>query len=193
MIAKIKWYLIGALILFFFILVTTVKIQHNKIIRIRIENKRLSTNQDQLLAENLQIKNLNLKKDEVTGRLKRERDSLAAALKIKPKQIDKIIYIDNSTHDTVKVPVLVEIMAKGEWLLRDSSRCFKYASKLVLEGDSLIGERQLFEYNNRTIQTFYKKRPHKCWFIQYGRWQYLQKIDSECGDVKFQSFTFLKE
>lgn len=193
MISKIKWYLIGALIVFFFILVTTIKIQHNKIIRMRIENTRLATNQYQLLTENLQITNLNLKKDEVTGRLKRERDSLAAALKIKPKQIDKINYIDNSTHDTVKVPVSVTIMSKTEWMLRDSTKCWKYASKLVLKGDSIIGERQLFEYNNRTTQTFYKKRLHKCWFIRYGRWQYLQKIDSECGDVKFQSFTFLKE
>jgi hypothetical protein len=190
---KLKPYLIIVLIVIFTLICGTVKYQFNIIRNRNAEIARLLDNELQLLAENLQITNLNLKNSEVTGKLKKERDSLAIILKINPKQIQKIITIDNSIHDTIKVPIPVSILSKNEWLLRDSSKCFKYVSKLVLEGDSIKATRLLYESDNTTVQTFYKKRPYKVWFIRYGKWLYLQKINSDCGDVKFHSFTFLKE
>jgi hypothetical protein len=63
---------------------------------------------------------------------------------------------------------------------------------LILEGSEIKGERQLFEYNNKTVQTFYKVRPHKILFIRFGKWVYKQKIDSECGEVSIQTINFTK-
>jgi hypothetical protein len=190
---KFKLIGIGLLVVILIGMSITISITRASNKKLKAENSRLANNELQLLADNIHIRELILKKEEVTGKLRIERDSLAAALKIKPKQIEKIIYINNVIHDTTTVSVDLKNFGVGEWLLRDSSECFKYVSKLVLRGDSFSGKRQLFEYTNKTTQTFYKKRPHKFLFIKYGRWQYLQKIDATCGEVTFQSFTFLKE
>jgi hypothetical protein len=192
MFKNIRYYLLGAVILFLIAAVVTVNLQAKKIKRIEADNFRLEGNQFALMSDARQQTNLYLNEKEVTGRMKKERDSLAKSLNIKPRQLQKIIYIDNSTHDTVKVPVPVTITGKNEWLLQDSGQCFKYASKLILKGDSLKGERQLFEYNNQTTQVFYKQRPHKFLFFRFGKWVYKSKIESECGETIIKTFNFTK-
>jgi hypothetical protein len=189
---RVKLILIASVFLLILILGTVVGLQNNAIKRHKAEVQRLSTNEKQLLADNLQIMTLNLKEKEVSGKLKRERDSLATSLKIKPKQIEKIIYIDNSTHDTVPVPVYISPLKKDHWILRDSSACWKYVSRLTLKGDSLTGVRELFDYHNVTTQTFYKLRPHKFLFIKWGKWMYFQKIDAACDSVRYRAFVFEK-
>jgi len=192
MLKKVKTGLIIFAVLFLAGAVVTVNIQTKKIKRLKSENTRLDNNNYQLMSDNRKQTNLVLKEKEVTGKLKKERDSLAKSLQIKPKQIEKIIYLDNSTHDTVKVPVPVTITGKNEWLLRDSTKCLKIVYNVKLKGDSLIAERQLLEDNNRIIETFYRIRPHKFLFIKYGKWVYRQKIDSECGETTEKIFTFIK-
>ncbi len=189
---KLKIYLIIGAVLFLIAAVVTVNIQSKIIKKRNSEISRLESNNYQLMSDARQQTNLYLTEREVTGKLKRERDSLALSLKIKPKQIQKIIYLDNSTHDTIKVPVPVNIISKYEWMLTDSTACLKYASKLILEGDSIKAERQYLEYDNRITQTFYKQRPHKFLFIKYGKWVYKQKIDAICGNSTIQTFNFSK-
>lgn len=157
----------------------------------RTERERIERNQEQLLSDARQQTELFLREKEVTGRLKRERDSLAAALKIKPKQVQKIIYIDNSTHDTIPVPVPVYITGPDKWKITDGNECFKWAANAFREGDSLKIQRTLFEYDSRTTQTFYKKAPH-IWFIRTGKWKYYQQISSTCGSTTIQTFNFTK-
>jgi len=192
MIKKVKTGLIIFAVLFLAGTVITVNIQTKKIKRLKLENTRLDNNNYQLMSDNRKQTNLVLKEKEVTGKLKRERDSLAKSLQIKPKNITEIKYQTITIRDTVKVPVPVAITGKNEWLLRDSTKCLKYVAKLVLKGDSLIAERQLLEDNNRITETFYRVRPHKFLFIKFGKWVYKQKIDSECGETTIKTFTFIK-
>jgi hypothetical protein len=189
---NIKTYLILAGIILFLALFSTIKILHNSNLKLKSENARIEGNQFALLSDNQNKVNLFLKEKEVTGQLKKERDSLAKELKIKPKQITDIITIDNSTHDTLKVTIPVYITTKNEWLLKDSTRCLKYASKLILKGDSIKAERQYFEYNNKITEVFYKIRPHRFLFIRYGKWQFKEKISSTCGTVQEKDITFTK-
>jgi hypothetical protein len=193
MLKNIKLWLIGFAILFLAGAVVTVNIQAKKIKKQKAEIERIANNNYQLMADNLNITNLNLKDNEVIGRLRFAKDSLAKALKIKPNQVERIIYIDNSTHDTVKVPVFAEITGLNRWKITDQGECFKWAGNAFKQGDSLKVQRTLFEYNNRTTQVFWKQRPHKFLFIKYGTWQYSQKIESDCGQTTLQSFTFLKK
>lgn len=189
---KFKLYLIAFIVLLLISAFFTVKILIKENKAHEKEIIRLENNQFQTLSDNLQQTELTLKQNEVIGRIKKERDSLALIVKVKPKQITKIITIDNSTHDTTRVPVEINLLDKNTWMLIDSGECFKYVSKLILEGSDIIGERQLFEYNNKTIQTFYKMRPYKFLFIRFGRWQYKQVIDSKCGEQSIKTINFVK-
>jgi hypothetical protein len=190
--SKFKYYLYGLIALILIAGFFTIKYLVKENQRYRSDNYRLESNQFQILSDATQQTELYLKQKEVTGRIKRERDSLALIVKVKPKFITKVITIDNSTHDTTKVPVPVNIIDKNVWMLRDSGACFKYASKLILEGSEIKGERQLFEYNNKTVQTFYKQRPHKFLGIRFGKWQYKQRIEAQCGETKIETISFLK-
>jgi hypothetical protein len=191
MFKNIRYYLLGAVILFLIAAVVTVNLQAKKIKRIEADNFRLEGNQFALMSDARQQTNLYLNEKEVTGRMKKERDSLAKSLNIKPRQLQKIIYIDNSTHDTIKVPVLTTFVSKN-WAIKDSTRCLKLRYNAKLEGDSLKTTRELLEYDNQITQTFYKQRPHKLFFIKFGRWKYLQKISSDCGDTEIKTITFTK-
>lgn len=190
--SKIKTYLIIAAFLFLAAAVITVNVQAKKLIKLRADNFRLEGNQFSLMSDARQQTNLYLKEHEVTGRLKRSRDSLAAALKVKPKQIEKIVYIDNSTHDTIPKEVPVYMTGTGGWKITDGNDCFKWSANAFLRGDSLKVERILFENNNRITQTFYRKRPYRFLFIKYGKWNYLQKISSTCGSSTIETFNFSK-
>lgn len=192
MLKNLKTYMIIAAILIVGAAFVTVNIQAKKINALKADNARLETNVYQLTQDNQQITNLTLRQKEVTGRILRERDSLAMIVRVKPKFIDRIITIDNSTHDTVKVNVPAKPVSKNEWNITDSTECLKIAYNVKLVGDSLHVKRTLLESSNKTTQTFYKKRPHKFLGISYGRWQYLQKIDARCGGVKYESIVFKK-
>jgi hypothetical protein len=113
-------------------------------------------------------------------------------LKIKPKQVEKIVYVDVFTHDTIKVPVPAEITGPDRWKITDTGKCFKWSANAFKQGDSLKIQRTLFEYNNRTTEVYYRKRPHKFLFIHYGKWQYISEISSECGQPVQKTFNFIK-
>jgi hypothetical protein len=189
---KLKIILIIAAVLFVGYAVVGYNIRGRTIKYQEAEIARLELNNYQLMSDARQQTNLYFKEKEVVGKLKREMDSLAGVLKIKPKQITKIIYIDNKIIDTVQVMVPVERLSKTEWMLQDSTKCLKYVSKLILEGDSLKSERQLFESDNRITQLFWRERSKKFLFIHYGKWKNYQKIEDNCGDPKIQTFYFEK-
>lgn len=189
---KIKIYLIGGAALFLMATAVTVNIQRKVIKKRNAEIARIAANNSQLMQDNAQTTTLYLVEKEVTGRLKMERDSLAKSLNIKPKQIEKIVYVVNSTHDTVIVEVPVIYQEANRWQISDTGKCYIWQGVAFLRDDSLKIQRTLFEYNNHTIETFYRKRPYKFLFIRFGKWRYHQKIDAECGSVQVKSINFSK-
>jgi hypothetical protein len=190
--AKFKYYLYGLVALILVAGFFTIKYLVKENQKYRTDNYRLESNQFQILSDATQQTELYLKQKEVTGRIKRERDSLALIVNVKPKQITKVITIDNSIHDTIPVPVPVNIIDKNEWEIRDSTECLKIVYNAKLKGDSLITNRELLEYDNKTVQTFYKQRPHKFLCIRFGKWQYKQKIEAQCGETKIETINFTK-
>lgn len=189
---KLKLYLIiGAIIIVASAFVTAnILIKQNK--KLKSEIERVQGNNFQLMAENRHQTTLFLTEKELTGKLSSERDSLAKALKIRPKQITKIVYIDVVTRDTIKVPVYVTITGKDTWKLADGNECFKWAANAFKQGDSLKIDRTLFEYSNKTTETYYKERPRKFLFIKFGKWIYKADIKSECGEPVQKTINFIK-
>jgi hypothetical protein len=188
---RVKWILIILAVVIIAGAFVTVNIQAKKIKRQEDKISRLILNMEQLLQETVRQSVLIIAQDEVTGRVKHERDSLAKALKIKPKWIEKTITITNTIHDTVKVPLLVTNPYKNVWILRDSTECFKYASKLIIEGNDVRANRELLEIDNTIVPVFYKDAPH-FWFIRTGKWKYLFEVKSKCGVNKTEVITFIK-
>jgi len=189
---NIKLIGIGIAVLFLASAIVTVKIQAKKIKAQKEEIDRVQLNNMQLMGENRQKTTLVLKERELTGKVLAERDSLAKALRIKPKQIEKIITNTLIDHDTIPVPVPVYISRQNFWKIKDSGSCFKWQADAFLLNDSLSVNRTLFFYSNKTTDVYFKERPRKFLFIRFGKWQYKQKIDSECGGISTKEITFLR-
>lgn len=189
---NIKLYLIGFAVLFLITAVVTVNIQAKKIKAQKAEIERVQANNMQLMAENRRQTTLFLTEKEITGKLSHERDSLAKALKIRVKEITKIVYVDVITRDTIKVPVYVTIAGKDIWKIADAGECFKWSGNAFKTGDSLKVERTLFEYSNRTTEVYYKQRPFKFLFIRWGKWVYKADIKSECGNPVQKTINFIR-
>jgi hypothetical protein len=187
-----KKYIYGFIAVIIGLLILETRIQSGKISRLKIENSRVQANNVQLFGEKRQQTTLYLKEKELTRELSTQRDSLAKALKIRPKQVEKIVYRDNTIRDTVIKEVPVIISGKNEWKISDKDKCWSWNAIANLNGDSLKVNRTGFDYHNRTTETYYQKRPKKFLFIHYGKKQNYIEIKPECGEVTVKSFVFVK-
>jgi hypothetical protein len=189
---NLKWYIYGSIAVFFLILLAENRIQSNKIAKQKADIERIEANNFQLMSDAHQQTTLYLTQKEITGQLKRQCDSLAKALKIKPKQIEKIVEVTNTIHDTVRVSVPVTITGKDTWKITDKGDCFIWSADAFKIGDSLKINRTSFEYDNKTTEVFYRERPFRFLFIKYGKWVYKEKIDAKCGNSTEKVFKFIK-
>ena len=189
---KIKTYLLIFAVLFCGSSVVLNNIQSKKIIQLETENSRVQSNNAQLMGDNLQKTTLVLRKNEINKELSKKIDSLAEALKIRPKEIIKIVTETITEIDSIPYPVIVDNVGQNFWKLKDSGDCFIWQADAFLKDDSLNINRTLFDYHNEVTNTFYKERPHKFLFIKYGKWVYKQKIDAQCGGVKVKEIQFIK-
>lgn len=185
--SKIVKYIIGGLVLFLLILAYQNWRQAAKIERQIAEILRLQKNQEQLIAENQHQTNLILTQKEVTGKVKRERDSLAKALKIRPKQIIK--YVDRIVKDTHidTVSVMVTPYDGVSWKLTDADECMIWEGDAKLDGLNLGVERTKFEYTNKIVETYYWTQKRLLWLIPLEKKQYYQDVKQTCGESYINS------
>ena len=189
---NIKIYIIAGLIIIFLVLVIAVNVQKKRIDHLKSETERLRNNQDQLTDDNAKLTVLNLRSNEIQGKVLSERDSLLKVLKLRPKEILKIEHNIIIQHDTIKVPVPAEQRARDYWFVSDTGKCFLWQADINLFGDSLAVDRTNFQYQNKITNTYYKKRPKKFLFIHYGKWNYRNEINATCGESKTEIINFIK-
>ena len=137
MMNKLIKYIVGSLVVFLLLLAWQGWQLKNKLDVARVEIQRLKDNQAQLLAENQRQSNLILNQNEVTGKIKAERDSLAKVLGIRPKQIVK--YVDRVVveHRVDTVPVMVTPYNDVSWHLTDTTKCMLWEADALLDGSIL--------------------------------------------------------
>ncbi len=133
-----------------------------------------------------------LREKEVTGRLKRERDSLAKVAGIRPKNIIRLQYTTVQLSLTHPQPVTVKPSGKNTWQINDSTNCFVWRGSALLEGDSLRVNRLLFRYDAKVNSMYYKKRPHKFLGIPWGRFIFTEVSSSDCGSVQVKQINFTR-
>lgn len=188
---NLKFYLVASGILFVVGLGVTVTVQQKLIAKHKKEIGRLSDNNNNLMQEGSIAISLLLKEKEVTGRLKRERDSIAHSFNTRPKNIIKL------TYTTIKLSLgnqslIVKPKSKNNWTITDTTNCYVWKGAAILKGDSLQVERLFFRYDAQINSTYYKKRPHKFLGIPVGRFVFTEITSSKCGTSQTKIIEFTR-
>jgi hypothetical protein len=186
---KYKAYFIGFVILCFVSLVVQNRLQRKSIDRQNERIGRLTSNIDQLLQENVNQTSLILTQKEVTGKVKRERDSLAKALQITPKQVVK--YVDRVIiqRDTVVKEIPVIVTGDHKWSFIDNGDCYVYKADVFYTNDTIHVKKTGFSYTNKIVDVFYWKR--RFWI--FSKKKYFQETSQSCGSSSTKSVTFIKK
>jgi hypothetical protein len=180
--------------LFLFLLITIFQL-NQKQKRLQFANSEKQRYFNNWIASQKEVANNSVqvyRQKEITGNLRLQIDSLGKILKVKPKEIEKIVEKTITIRDTIRVPVPVQPNGQDSWLITDVGKCFKWEGDVYLRDDSLKVWRSSFDYHNKTTDVFYRKRPKHFLFIKFGRWQNLHETSSECGEVITKEFNFLK-
>ena len=187
---KIKLYLIIGAVLFVAASVVTVNVQ-SKIIKKRNETiDRLRYNESELLKDNDNLVRLELTQKELTGKLVRERDSLAGVLKVRPKTIEKIVIKEIKQIDTVTEFIPVIQKTDTSWAFSDVRDCFTYKGTFFVTPDSIYLQRNYFGYQNKIDEVYYYKRK----FPIFGKKRYYQESVAQCdASVKTTEITIRKK
>ena len=189
---KISRYVIGGLIIFLIIVAWQGYSSYKSLVKARQEIERLKDNQQQLIDDAKQSFTLLIKEKELTGKLLRERDSLASALKIKPKQVIK--YIDRIVTEKITDTVEVEstILQNMTWHLADGDKCWRWEGEAELNDLDLDVKRTLFEYRNKSTEVYWWQR-RKFLGLRIGKKEYFQKVTPECGDIIVRAVEIIKK
>jgi len=163
-----------------------------KVDKLEMENVRLQNNLNQILNDTTHLSTLRLKKDEVIGKYKAERDSALKRLELRPKEILKIVTNTIIERDTIPVPVPVTVEGPDRWFVSDTGKCHIWSGDVYLEHLSLKVWRSDFQYNNDTEIVYYKERPHKVWFFRWGKWVYKEDVSSKCGESYTKEINFIR-
>ncbi|MEN6569044.1 MAG: hypothetical protein ABFC18_03425 [Rikenellaceae bacterium] len=189
---KVVRWIIGILIVFLLFLAWQGYRSYVQLIKARQEIQRLKDNQQSLIDDAKQSFALLIKEKELTGQLLRERDSLATALKIKPKQVIKFVdrIVTEKITDTVEVEST--FLQNMTWHLADSDKCWKWEGEAQLNDLDLDVKRSLFEYKNKSTEVYWWQR--KKWLgLRIGKKEYFQRVTPECGEIVTRSVEIVKK
>lgn len=184
---RLKLAIFAIAIIMFFGFLVVLKYKENRINYLSSQVERLKDNVGSLLEENADLKVLNLQKDEVIGSVRRQRDSLAERLKIKPKFIEKIIETKIIQYDTIEKIVEVKRMNDTVFLIKDQEPCWSWEGKVKVDSCGIEIRRMNFVYANTIEEVFFYR--HK--FLFLGK-KYYRKSIPKCGEVKVTEINFIK-
>ena len=158
----------------------------------KADKERLWHNNIELLAQNQKQTALIFTKDEFMKVISDSLRNALDSLKIKPKQVTKIIYKYITDIDTVDKLVFVDYR-KTDWLVSDTGKCFTWSGMAYLSDTTLKVIRDNFEYSNQTTDYFYQSRPRKFLFIRFGKKTVKQVTVPRCGNASEKVIEIIKE
>ena len=190
--SKFKIYLIIAGVLIFFSMGITIQVLSRKYSQEKSDRERLWSNNLALTASNRQYTNLLYSRDEFIRIMGDSLTMALSALKIKPKEVTKIIYRTITDIDTIDRPVFVDYR-KTYWMIADTGKCFTWSGMALVSDTTLKVTRTDFNYSNNTVDYFYQSRPKKFLFIRYGKKKIRQVTVPKCGDIHEKIIEIIKE
>jgi|SRR3990167_2032731 len=154
-------------------------------------------NVNNLLSENSHYKALNLtlkQTDSISGL---KLDSLANALKVKPKKIIRTVEVTQVVSDTSsQATEITPVENQGEvkiWEIQDFGACWLWKGTASLTDNLLSVTREDFTYQNKTTNIYYWKRSRHFWFIHFGKKKTFVNSDSECGESYTREIQIVKK
>ncbi len=172
-----------------------------KYVTAKAENIRFEFNQKQLLEETNQYKRLYVKKEEMVKSLTQKQDSLLKALKVKPKQVERIV---ESVHHEIDTTGRTQLLAINDSLLqviennqireypfKDVEGCFTFEGLVTIDNGLHLAVTKR-EYTNTSTEIAYIEREKKFLGIKYGRWRGKLYINNECGEDIVKELTVVK-
>ncbi len=193
LLTKFKWYIIaiGVLVLIVFTVWFNLLLKRNE--TLRLENTRLTDNQNQLIARTSNYEKLVLTYKEAERQNIIRIDSLSKLVKAKPKEITKIVEKIITQVDTVDRLIQINIIGKDTWKISDKGECFLWQGIAKLKEDSLNVTRTLFKYENKTDDIFWQRRKHKFLGIRFGKKETFQESKSQCGESFTREVNIIKK
>lgn len=190
--SKVKAIIIGVIALLFFSMGVTIQVLNRKYKAEKADRERLWANNLNLTAENRQYSKVIYTKDEFIQLLSDSLKTSLFALKIKPKEVTKIVYRYITDIDTVNKVVFVDYR-KTHWQISDTGKCFTWSGMAYLSDTTLKVIRDNFEYSNQTTDYFYQSRPRKFLFIRFGKKTVKQVTVPRCGNASEKVIEIIKE
>jgi hypothetical protein len=189
--SKVKLIILIAVIVLIGALASGLQIYFKKYQSEKAERERLWNNNLQLTAEKRTHLALIYTKDEfirvISDSLRKSLDSL----KIKPKQVIKVIYRTLTDIDTVNHTVFVDYR-KTHWLVSDTGNCFIWSGMAFLSDTSLKVTRTDFKYENSLPELYWTERPHKFLFIKWGKRKVKHITSPKCGGISQETIIEIK-
>lgn len=189
---KTKLIILIAVIILIGSLASGLQIFYKKYQSEKANRERLFNNNIQLMAEKRHQLALIYTKDEFIEVISDSLRNALDELKIKPKEVTKIIYRTITDIDTVDRPVYVDYR-KTHWMIADTGQCFTWSGMAFLSDTILKVTRINFNYLNNSVDYFYQSRPKKFLFIRYGKKKIRQVNIPECGFISEKTIEIIKE
>jgi hypothetical protein len=194
--SKIKLYLIGFAVVFVLTLALIVKVQRDKIAEQKAEITRVQGNNLQLMSENRDNINLQLTLREFKQSMSTKIDSILKVAEIASKQVKTVTITNTYYIDSSKTIIRPEpVISKNDttYPFIDTKDCFIIGGfmKVVNERPELVINRR--EFKNEVTLIGYEKRPHKFWFIRWGKKEYFISNSSDCGKSEVKQIQIVKK
>ena len=181
--SKIK--LIGIITVAVFLIASVVTanvlIKQNR--KLKAEILRVQTNNFQLMAENRDNVNLTLSFKEFKASMSTKIDSILKVAEIASKAVKTVTTINNYYIDSSKTIIRPDpVISKTDttYPFIDIKDCFSVKGFMQVVNDRPELTIQERKFDNEINVIVHNKRPHKFWFIRWGRWQHFLKLYSEC-------------
>lgn len=156
---------------------------------------RLESNQVTLLT-NTKNEIIALTKKEFKETMPKLLDSTLTAKGIKPGQVQDVTYVNNHYYNydtTIITPPAVITSKDTIYPFIDTKDCFTIGGYMrLLSGEPTLNITKRDYADSTTIIGFWD-RPHKFWFVKWGRKQIDIESSSTCGDTKVQRIKIVKK
>ena len=163
--------------------------------KLKSQNTRLQNNNFNLLSSKIKNINLELTLKEFKASMSGKIDSVLKVAEINSKQVKTVTTINNYYIDSSRTIIRPEpVISKTDttYPFIDIKDCFSISGFMQVVNDRPELTIQERKFDNEINVIVHNKRPHKFWFIRYGKRE--MKIDgvSDCGDVKIKQINIIK-
>ena len=181
--SRIKAIIIFAIAIIFVAMGVSIQVLSKNLKQKKADNERLWANNMELYAQNRQNTALIYTKDEFNRIISDSLKNALNSLKIKPKEVTKVIYKYITDIDTIDRLVYVDYR-KTHWMVSDTGKCFTWSARAFLSDTTLNIIRTDFTYTNNISDYYYQRRPHKILFISFGKRVIKHVTVPECGTAR---------